>query len=297
MKKVMVTGGAGFLGSHVADRLQASGYDVLIFDQKPAQRGKFAVGDLLSLDDLLQATRGVDYVCHLAGVGDVYLAFEQPWLASAANVVGTTNVMEAALRNGIKKVIYASSWEVYGKPHYQPIDEAHPCEPDHFYNITKLAGERIALTYDHLKGVPTVALRMGTAYGERMRPNTVFSIFITRALRGEPLTIRGSGEQSRQFTHVRDLANAYLKAIESSVHNEAFNTVSPESVSIKRLAEMVVAIVPTKVTFDSERPGDVAPVTLSAEKAQKALSWSATVPFKQGLEELIAYYQRMQAGK
>src|SRR5437899_3183715 len=134
------------------------------------------LGDIAALAD---AFRGSNFVCHLAAIGDVYLAAEKPYLAAQTNVTGTANVCEAALKAGVSKLIYASTWEVYGKPRYEPIDEDHPCAPDHPYNITKLAGERLALAYSHLRdGVSVSALRLGTAYGTRMRPNSVFSLFI-----------------------------------------------------------------------------------------------------------------------
>lgn len=200
--RILVTGGAGFIGSHVVDALREANHDVVVFDLNPPPGSHYFVqGDLTNLDDLVRATQGIDYVCHLGGVGDVYLAFENPPLAAACNVMGTANLMEACLRNGAKKVVYASTWEVYGEPRYQPMDESHPCNPDHPYNITKLSGEQIALSYDKLKGVPVISLRLGTAYGTRMRLNSVFSIFIKRARNKEPLTIKGSGAQSRQFTH------------------------------------------------------------------------------------------------
>src|SRR5205823_763631 len=135
----------------------------------------------------------VDCVCHLGGVGDVYRALEDPPGAAMANVVGTANVAEAARRAGGRRIVYASTWEVYGRPRRQPIDEEHPCEPDHPYNITKLAGERLLLAYDHLKDVPAVALRLGTAYGPGMRANSVFSLFIGRARAGQPIVIQGTG--------------------------------------------------------------------------------------------------------
>ncbi len=286
--KVLVTGGAGFLGSHVVEWLRREGHQVSILDLKPPSSiDGFVPGDLTNLDDLVRATEDVEVVCHLGGVGDVYLAFEQPQLAAACNVMGTANLMEACLRNEVDKVVYASTWEVYGEPQYQPIDEEHPCRPDHPYNITKLAGEQIALSYDELKGVKTIALRLGTAYGTGMRPNSVFSIFIRRAMNGEPLTIKGGGTQSRQFTHAHDICLAFARALEAPIHGEVFNIVAPESISIKRLAELVTKRLPTEITYAEARLGDVPPAQVSSQKAREMLGWEATVPFEQGLLELI----------
>ena len=286
--RVLVTGGSGFVGSYVATELAEAGHQVAVFDLRPSRVGEFVQGDLTRLEDLVAATRDVDAVCHLGAVGDVYLAFEKPWLAASLNVVGTTNVMEAARVNGLRKVVYASTWEVYGHPIRQPIDEEHPCTPDHPYNITKLAGEQMVLSYSKLKGTPGVALRLGTAYGLGMRPNSVFSIFVDRARQGEPITIQGSGAQARQFTHAADIARAFRLAAESDVSGEAFNVVAEENVSIRQLAEMVAAELPTEVVFGEARVGDVASALVSSDKARRVLGWEPSVSFAAGLNEIIA---------
>jgi len=286
--RVLVTGGAGFLGPHVVSALEHAGHDVTIFDQRePAGSRRFTRGNLTSLDDLVAATQEQDGICHLGGVGDVYLAFEEPFTAAAANVLGTTNVMEAARRNGVKKVVYASTWEVYGKPERQPITEDHPCRPDHPYNLTKYGGELMVLSYSELKGVPAVALRLGTAYGRGMRPNSVFSIFVNRARSGEPITIQGTGAQSRQFTHASDIAQAFRLAVESDVHGEAFNIVADEDISIRQLAELVAERFPIEIVFKEARAGDIVPATISAEKARRLLGWQPQMTFKAGLADLI----------
>ncbi len=292
MKRVLVTGGSGFLGSHVVKSLSRAGYDVVICDlQPPVINCDFIHADLTSLDDMVQATKGVDYVCHLGAVGDVYLAFDKPYLAAKTNVTGTANLMEACLRNHVQRVIYASTWEVYGKPHYQPIDEEHPCEPEHPYSITKLAGEQTALAYDRLKGVPTVALRLGTAYGTGMRANSVFSIFITRALAQQPLKVEGSGTQFRQFTHVRDTGRAFVQALQSPVRAAKLNVVVDEGISIKQLAEMVAEQLPVPVVFEKARLGDVPSARISPKKAREVLNWTPQVTFGEGLSELIEWYR------
>ena len=162
--RALVTGGAGFVGGHVARVVQNAGHEVLVFDQADVADMPAIKGDLLNPNDVFEAVSGVDAICHLGAVGDVYLAFERPALAAQVNAVGTANIMEAAKQAGTRKVVYASTWEVYGEPRYTPIDERHPTNPDHPYNITKLAGEHLVRSYDKLKGVPTVSLRLGTAY-------------------------------------------------------------------------------------------------------------------------------------
>lgn len=285
--KGVVTGGSGFLGSHVADGLVAAGHDVTVFDQVDAGRQRTVTGDLLDGDALARAFAGAEFVCHLGAIGDVYLAGEKPTLAAAVNVTGTANVCEAALIAGVRRVVIASTWEVYGEPHYQPIDENHPCEPDHPYNITKLAGERIALSYGHLKKLPVIALRLGTAFGTRMRPNSVFSVFIRRALAKEPITIQGSGQQGRQFTHASDVASGFEAALTKGTLGAAYNLVSDRMISIRELAEMVTKIAPTELTYGDPRPGDVPSATVSNDKVKRDLGWVPKTDFEVGLREIV----------
>lgn len=286
--RLVVTGGAGFLGSHVADHLAERGHDVAVFDQAPSARHRTIVGDLLDPDRVSAAFDGADAVCHLGAVGDVYLAAERPSLAGAVNVTGTANVCEAALREGVGRVVVASTWEVYGRPRYQPMDEEHPCEPDHPYNITKLAGERIAVAYARLKGVGVIALRLGTAYGTRMRSNSVFQVFVRRALCGEPITIQGSGQQGRQFTHARDIARAFEAALTRGQVAAAYNIVAERMVTIRELAEIVTRSFPTQVTYGPPRPGDVPSATVTSASAERELDWRSAVDLEAGLQEIVA---------
>jgi UDP-glucose 4-epimerase len=290
--KVLVTGAAGFVAPHIARAFQQGGHDVYLTDVRAGgEATSILAADLTSLEDMLRVTEGIDLVCHLGGVGDVYLALERPDVAASANVVGSATLLEACKRNGVNKLVYASTWEVYGRPQYQPIDENHPCNPEHPYSITKLAGERLVMAYDNLLGFPGVALRIGTAFGEGMRPNSVFSIFIRRAMAGEPITIDGSGEQSRQFTHVSDIAQAFLLAATSDLRGEALNVVSAQSVSIRELAEWVSEELPTSVTFGDPRPGDVPSARVCSDKAERLLGWKARVDFREGLRSLIAWHK------
>lgn len=290
-----MTGGAGFLGSHVADVLAESGWSVTVVDLAESQRHRTIRADLLDPAALEEAFAGAAVVCHLGAVGDVYLAAEKPWLAAQVNVTGSANVCEAALKAGVPRVVYASTWEVYGTPQYQPIDEAHPCAPDHPYNITKLAGERIALAYAHLrKGLDVVALRLGTAYGTRMRPNSVFSLFIDRALRGDPITIQGTGQQGRQFVHARDVGRAFAVAAERARNGSVYNVVSDDFVTIKRLAELVTAAIPTQVVYTEARVADVPTAEVSNALIGRELGWRPEVSFERGLSEIVEARRAMR---
>src|SRR5688572_22313750 len=286
--RALVTGAAGFLGRHVARKFLEEGWEVIAFDTRESDvEGVQSIqGDLLDVEAVDAAVASVDVVAHVAAIGDVYLAAEKPELAAAVNVVGTTNIANAAVAHG-KRVVYASTWEVYGKPAYEPIDEDHPCRPDHPYNITKLGGEMMFLSACELRGLSGVALRLGTAYGPGLRPNSVFRIFIDRARRGEPLTIAGDGSQGRQFTHASDIARAFVLAANADVSGMALNTVAPETTTIRELAERVAARYPTEIEFGPKRPGDVPPSTVSSKKIEEVLGWRAEAPFEIGLNDLI----------
>ncbi len=286
--KVVVTGAAGFLGGHIARNFRDQGWEVTAFDVSPFHDDgiRFAQGDLTEANSVDQTIAGTDVVAHVGAIGDVYLAGEQPTLAAEVNVVGTANVVEAALRHGAR-MVYASTWEVYGEPEYEPLDERHPTHPDHPYSITKLGGEALMLAATRLRSLSAVALRLGTAYGSGLRPNSVFRIFIDKARNGEPITIQGDGSQGRQFTHSSDIARAFAIAAESDVTGVAINTVARDTVTIKELAERIVSRFPTELTFGEPRPGDVPPAHVSAALAEELLGWQAEMPFDRGLEELV----------
>jgi UDP-glucose 4-epimerase len=286
--KALITGISGFLGEHVARAFDDGGWQVTGFDLSPSPANfDTIVGDFTDIDQLQPAVEQSDVVLHIGAIGDVYLAGERPGLASSVNVVGTSNVAQAASQSG-KRVVYASTWEVYGKPMYEPIDEQHPTRPDHPYNITKLAGESMLLAACELNGLDGVALRLGTAYGSGLRPNSVFRIFLDKARAGEPLTIQGDGSQGRQFTHASDIARAFLLAAQAKASGEAFNVVAPETVTIKELAERIAERFQTELSFGPPRAGDVPPATVSSKRAEEALGWTADVAFDEGLDEFIA---------
>lgn len=286
--RVLVTGAAGFLGRHVARHFRDSGWDVTGFDVAMFEEPGIQPyqGDLTEANSVEAAVKGTEVCVHIGAIGDVYLAGQQPPLAAEVNVVGTANVVEAAHRHDAR-VVYASTWEVYGEPEREPLDERHPTRPDHPYSITKLAGESLLLASANLNDTSAMALRLGTAYGSGLRSNSVFRIFIDKARKGEPITIQGDGSQGRQFTHAQDIARAFELAAKSDRSGMALNVVAPETTSIKELAEVVAERFPTEVTYGEARAGDVPPALVSAEKAREVLGWQAEVPFAKGMDELM----------
>jgi len=286
--RVSVTGAAGFLGRHIARRFRAEGWNVVGIDLEPFDEDgiESRVGDFTDEANAIELLEHSDVVAHVGAIGDVYLAGRKPSLAAKVNVVGTSNIALAAERHG-SRVVYASTWEVYGSPEYEPIDEAHPTRPDHPYNITKLAGESLLLAACKLNGISAVALRLGTAYGPGLRQNSVFRIFIDRARDGMPITIQGDGSQARQFTHASDIARAFVLAAGSSESGIALNIVDPRLTTIKELAELVTQRIPTDLTFGDPRPGDVPSSYVSAESARTTLGWTPEIDFVDGLTEII----------
>lgn len=294
--RVLVTGTGGFIGPHVVSYLEESGHYVRTVDIKPGNHPHHVQADLNDMEAAVSILDGIDCVCHLAGVGDVYLALEQPWTAARENVTVTATLLQACLQAQIRKFVYASTWEVYGEPEYEPVDEAHPCRPTHPYGITKLAGEQLALAYDQLKDLPVLCLRLGTAYGPGMRASSVFSAFISRARCGQPLIIHGDGAQSRQFTHVKDMSRAFALSATSARHGQALNVVSAEKVSIRQLAETIATRFGVALQFEPPRAGEIPPATVSAERCRRLLNWEPQVSFNQGLDELIDWTLRQDKG-
>lgn len=285
--KGVVTGGAGFVGAYVTQVLRELGHDVTVLDQRTHDPGPSVVADITDRRSLVSAFAGAEFVCHLAAVGDVYLALRDPVLTSQLNVVGTGTVCEAALESGAPTVVYASTWEVYGPAEYQPVDEAHPCHPDHPYGITKLAGEQLALSYSRYRNLRVIALRMGTAYGRGMRESSVFSRFLSKAKRREEITIDGGGGQRRQFVHARDLGKAFAAALTRGRTGEAYNTVGDEAVSIAELATMITDHFPARVLHGPSRVGEPPSVLISNARASAELGWRPQIRFADGIADLI----------
>lgn len=300
MQKAIVTGGSGFIGSHVVDALKDAGYDVTVVDYRVLPHRQdvgFENVDLMDLSSVLSATRGADHIFHLAAVSNVNYAYKYPVYTTSLNVVGTANVLEAARINGNARVYLASTvWVYNGSPDGDIVDETTPFYLDgagHIYTSTKMACEMICHNYAQLYKVPFTVLRLGIPYGPRMREELLIPIFIKKALNGEPLTISGKGSQYRNFIYVRDLAEAHVMAISNAAVNQTYNLEGSRKVTVLEVAEGIRKNIGehVRIEFIPERPGDFGGKEVSADKARRELGWAATVDFEDGLRRTVEWFR------
>lgn len=298
--KALVTGGSGFIGSHLVDKLRDKGVEVRVFDMVMPDYRKdieFYQGSLLDLDALRMALSGIEAVFHLAAVADVKDIFQEPHYSEAINVRGTINVLEAARLSGkINRVIYGSTTWVYSEANEQNVDEDTPLNsPSHLYTATKLAGEYYCHAYSKLYGLSVTILRYGIPYGPRARDGAVIPIFVGKALRGEPLTIAGDGSQFRKFVYVEDLAEGNVLALRSIAKNKIYNLDGKETITIKQIAETIQKILGNvQIEHVPARPGDFSGKEISSELARKELGWKPKVNFEEGVRRYIIWYKKRE---
>lgn len=276
--KILVTGAKGFLGQHVVGYLRIKKEKVVTYDLIDGE-------DILNEQQLKSKMIQTDVVLHLAAFGDVYMAAGDPVGAAVSGVAGTAGLIKIANECKIKKIVYASTWEVYGEPRYQPLDEKHVCNPDHPYSIAKYGGE--LMVRSRLNKVPWIILRLGSAYGLRMRPHAVIPLFVRKALAKEPILLQGGGEQVRQFTYTDDINGAFYKALTLPIENEVFNIVTQEAASIRTIAGIITKNIHTDVIVGDKREGDVPSAIVSSMKAERMLDWKASVTLEKGIKQVI----------
>lgn len=288
--RVLVTGGAGFIGSHVLDALVAAGHEPVIFDLVPSRHhppGTYetVLGDLTRGEVVRRAVGGCDAVIHLAAIADVNDVVANPVLADRVNVHGTQMILEAARHEGVDRVIYASTIWVYGdSPAATPDEESPLTQPQHLYTATKLAGENYVASYNTQFGGHHTILRLGIPYGPRARPAAVVPSFIGRAQRGEALQIAGDGRQTRQFVYVVDLADAIVTALAPQAARRIYNVVGDEETSVREIADAVRELVaPVPIVHGPERRADVHLGRVSGTRIAAELSWTQRTTFQDGL--------------
>src|SRR5579884_972420 len=304
MAKVVVTGGSGFIGSHVVDALVEAGHQVTVIDHR-VRPHRFDVSfedvDLMDLSSVLAATTGAEHRFHLGAVSNVNYAHKYPVYSVALNVMGTTHVLEAARINGIQRVYLASTvWVYNGAPDGKPADETVPFYLEgagHIYTSTKMAAEMICHNYHQLYKVPFTILRYGIPYGPRMREELLIPIFIKKALKGQPLTISGNGEQYRNFVYVRDMADAHVLAMKETAANQTYNLEGTRKVTVLEVAEGIKKILgdDVKLEFVPARPGDFGGKEVTVNKAQQELGWCPTVSFEEGLRRTVEWFRNKWA--
>jgi len=300
--RVCVAGGAGFIGSNVVRLLLNQGHQVTVFDNLstgyrenlvPFPEVSLVPGDIRDRGKLGAAMEGADVVFHLAAsIGNVK-SLSNPQEDSEVNVIGTLNVLDAARRCGVKTVIYSSSAAIFGEPQAISLDETHPVEPDSPYGVSKLAGEKHVLWYGRAYGLRTVCLRYFNVYGINQRYDAygnVIPIFLTRIMKGEPLTVYGDGEQTRDFVNVKDVAAANVAAAECVDAEGVFNIGSGQAITLNQLVQAVQEATgtQTEVHYTPPRKGEVLHSLADITKARSVLGLN---PRTDMVAELREYYE------
>jgi UDP-glucose 4-epimerase len=303
--QALVTGGAGFIGSHIVEGLLAGGHRVRVLDDFSSGKrenlagfqGDMEVleGDLRDPRAVERAVAGAELVFHLAAFVSVPQSMSDPQACFDVNVAGTVMLLEAARRAGVRKVVLSSSTAVYGDSDVFPVTEETPLQPLSPYALSKEVNERYAALYTRRLGLPVVALRYFNVYGPRQRPDSDYAaaipIFVRRTIAGEPITIFGDGKQSRDFVYVADVVRANLLAADSQAAGEAFNICTGRETSLMDLLEQLseAASPRPEVRFEAPRPGDIYRSFGSPEKAAGAFGFRAQVSLAQGLSETVKW--------
>jgi UDP-glucose 4-epimerase len=297
--KTVVTGGAGFIGSHLVDRLLADGHSVLVLDNfstgRPENLAHLGREPRLALERVDIATEprlaglvsGADWVFHLAALADIVPSMERPIDYHRANVDGTVAILEAARAARVGRFLYTASSSCYGIPDVYPTPETAEARPQYPYALTKLLGEQCALHWGQVYRLPVVSLRLFNVYGPRSRTSgtygAVFGVFLAQKLAGKPFTVVGDGTQTRDFTFVSDVADAFVTAAQSAISGEVFNVGTGAPVPVNRL----VGLLKGDVVHVRKRPGEPDRTHADVSKIQRRLGWRAKVSIEEGIRILL----------
>lgn len=312
MSKIVITGGAGFIGSHIAESLAKNGHEIVIVDNLDPYYSidlkmrnldivldsgnavfiNADVTDLSSMKEIIDGT--VDYVYHEAAQAGVRISVEDPFKPNDVNVLGTLNVLKASLDAGVKKVINASSSSVYGKVKYLPFDEQHPTEPVSPYGVSKLAAEHYCRVFYEVYGLPTTSLRYFTVYGPRMRPDLAISIFTKKMLANEPITVFGDGEQTRDFTYIEDVVEANKRLLNNKVTDgKVLNIGGGNRISVNTLIETLKSITGSKseVIYSNKQKGDTEDTLANTDLGNKLIGYSPLFDITKGLNKFVNWFK------
>ena len=297
--KTLVTGGCGFIGSHLAEQLLSQGHEVVILDNLSCGRLaniasfekhpklRVVTADIVDREQIAPAFIGIDWVFHLAGIADIVPSIERPDAYFQNNVVGTLNVLQCARDAGVKRLVYAASSSSYGIPAQYPTPETSPIQPQYPYALTKYMGEELVLHWAQVYKLPAVSLRLFNVYGPRSRTTgaygAVFGVFLAQKLNGKPYTVVGDGQQTRDFTYVSDVANAFVHAAQSKASGEAINVGSGNHYSVNYL----VSLLGGEKVHIPKRPGEPDCTFAETAKIKRLLNWAPQVSFEQGVQNML----------
>jgi UDP-glucose 4-epimerase len=302
--KITIFGGGGFIGSTIADRLLQDGHELRIFERPrvvpyrkfaESERVEWVSGDLSSTHDVSDATSGVDVVLHLVSTTLPKNSNDDPIYDVQSNVVATLQMLNAMVAHNVRKIVFISSGgTVYGNPMYLPIDEKHPTDPLVSYGITKLAIEKYLQMYSHLHGIRAITLRVANPYGERQRIETAqgaVGVFLHHAIKGIPIDIWGDGSVTRDYVYVRDVAEAFVRAVEYSGAKNCFNISSGTGTSLNKLIGMLEDVLgkPVEVRYLPGRSFDVPVSVLSNDLARDELEWAPLISMRDGLARTVEW--------
>ena len=305
-KKVLVTGGAGFIGSHVVDRLLKEGYSVVVLDDLSTgsreninPKAKFYLADICDREKLKEIFEVAkpDYVNHHAAQVDVRKSVDDAVFDLKSNIIGSINLIEEALASAVKKFIYISTGgAIYGEPSTLPVDETYPVKPISPYGVSKHTVEHYLYLYSHNAGLKYTVLRYPNVYGPRQNPRGeagVVAIFTNKMLQGESPTIFGAGKQTRDYLYVEDVVSANITCMENG-DGEIYNLGTGRETSVIELFELLKRIIGFKKAplYGSARTGEVERISLDAGKAMQELNWKPNYTLEEGFEKTVAYYKK-----